>query len=36
MKTIKLLWRALVLVVLILAGVLYAIYELFDDLTKSR
>ena len=36
MNAIKQLWRVLALVVLILAGVLYAIYELFDDLTKSR
>lgn len=36
MKALKKIGRALLLVVLIIAGVLYAIYELFDDLTKSR
>lgn len=36
MSALKRLGRALLLVLLIIAGALYALYELFDDLTKSR
>lgn len=35
MKTVKLIWRGLLLVLALIFGALYVLYELFNDLTST-